>query len=197
MNNSLSDLQSYHAANNFRKKKKAQKLWQHKPKLFFDIAYDAIIKQIFSANVHLFLFTHSLWVIKPVELHLPNVIFCSATSANWWVSWGLQSDVLTARRQEPISGARQFPHVLEQSQRMSNGHSTSNNQGKQQSQCSEQQQRSESGLLIMWLILIFGLMGMLAAKLFKAIRTLLGGTFSPLSVHKCCLVVPKSLRWLM
>lgn len=98
-------------------------------KLFSDIAYGSVIRQIFSPNAHLFLFTLSLWAIKPVERHLPNVIFSSATSANWWASWGLQSDVLNGRRQEPLSGARQFPHVWEQSQRMSNGHSTSNNRG--------------------------------------------------------------------
>lgn len=98
-------------------------------KFFSDTARGAVIRRIFSLTVHLFLFTLSLCAIKPVERHLPNVIFSSATSANWWASWGLQSDVLAGRRQEPLSAARQFPHVWEQSQRMSNGRSTSNNRG--------------------------------------------------------------------
>lgn len=98
-------------------------------KFFSDTARGAGIRRIFSLTVHLFLFTLSLCAIKPVERHLPNVTFSSATSANWWASWGLQSDVLAGRRQEPLSVARQFPHVWEQSQRMSNGRSTSNNRG--------------------------------------------------------------------
>lgn len=116
-------------------------------------------KRIVNLKLYVYVFLLLMWMHHQAsKLQFSKYHFSGAVSANWW-SLPSQSKVYIKRRQKALSVVLQFPYMYEaQSLRMNNSYSTSNDSGHHYNKWSQQQKRSKSMFLIMWLILILRLM---------------------------------------